>query len=272
MLTFTKIALVGLVLLASKMANAGVKYTNVTMGSSCERITTKEDCEDAARELRLSDTTAWEETNAKWPPGCYVNVKYLYFNKNSSATTKCNSLNMVCICKKSSDKFDEPKQDANDNHEKDKTDEKDKNDEHKKETNDVNEKGKKDEGCCSKVIIDFVKGTKTYGPVVHSPTSDLYWSAVKGGRVFVKEKEDEKSDRYLYMSKTDSSSKKYAMWWENGNWMVGHYDQRYKGRALAFAASYEKCPENINYNWMYYSSWGKTFEEAREAMSVYSKC
>ena len=80
-----------------------VKYTKVTNGSSCERLISKEECEDAARQLGLSDTKASVENTAGWPPSCYFHSGHsLYFNQNSYATSECNSNSRVCICKKSS--------------------------------------------------------------------------------------------------------------------------------------------------------------------------
>ena len=76
-------------------------YTMVTSGSTCKRVTSKADCEEAARQLGLSDTEASEETVATWPPYCYFyNGQSLYFNNNANATSQCNPDSRVCICEK----------------------------------------------------------------------------------------------------------------------------------------------------------------------------
>ena len=74
----------------------------VTSGSTCERVTTKAECEEAARQLGLSNTTAEEETVDDYPPYCYFTggewEVWLWFNKNGSSTSQCSS-DEVCICK-----------------------------------------------------------------------------------------------------------------------------------------------------------------------------
>ena len=70
-------------------------------GTPCQRIETKAECEQAARQLGLSDTTAREYNVVNdWdPPFCYyVNGAILYFNSKGDSTGTCrNSHN--CICK-----------------------------------------------------------------------------------------------------------------------------------------------------------------------------
>ena len=74
----------------------------VTSGSSCERITTKEDCETAARELGLSDAEADVNDDASYPPYCYFHKSgHLIFNTNGQATAPCSDLRS-CICKTAS--------------------------------------------------------------------------------------------------------------------------------------------------------------------------
>ena len=78
--------------------DAGV-YINVTSGSTCERITSKAECEEAATQLGFADNRASEE-NTEWPPFCYFyNGQSLWFNKNENSTSHCNSHNKICICK-----------------------------------------------------------------------------------------------------------------------------------------------------------------------------
>ena len=75
-------------------------YTRVTSGSTCDRVTSKAKCEEAARQLGLSDTTAAEETVSDWPPYCYF-TSALWFNYGNSVN-ECNSNDRVCICHSSS--------------------------------------------------------------------------------------------------------------------------------------------------------------------------
>lgn len=77
-----------------------MKYIKVTSGSSCIRVTSKAECEEAARQLGLSDTLATEEEKSNWPPHCYFNKeKSLYYNKRSDSARDCNSHTRTCICK-----------------------------------------------------------------------------------------------------------------------------------------------------------------------------
>ena len=75
------------------------EYTRVTSGSTCERVTTMAECEEAARKLGLSDTTAREESVSDYPPYCYFyKGRLLWFNNNANANEPCNSDSKVCIC------------------------------------------------------------------------------------------------------------------------------------------------------------------------------
>ena len=84
------------------------EYITVTSGSNCERVTTMTECEDAARGLGLSDTSATEEDDSNWPPYCYFDTGEgsLYFNKNSGykGEQDCDQ-DGVCICKASAGKL-----------------------------------------------------------------------------------------------------------------------------------------------------------------------
>jgi len=78
-------------------------YTKVTSGSNCNRITTKEACEEAAAQLGLADTEASEfETVADWPPYCFIykGERLYYANGDGDASSECDSSKRVCICKK----------------------------------------------------------------------------------------------------------------------------------------------------------------------------
>ena len=76
------------------------EYARVTRGFKCERITSKSECEEAARQLDLSDTSASEETEWDYPPYCYLHrgSSSLWFNDQGRSDTFCDSDN-ICICK-----------------------------------------------------------------------------------------------------------------------------------------------------------------------------
>ena len=66
-------------------------------------MTSKSDCEEAARQLGFSDTSATEEDVGNWPPYCYLhNGRTLYFNKRSNGARDCDSQTAVCICESKS--------------------------------------------------------------------------------------------------------------------------------------------------------------------------
>ena len=74
-------------------------YIKVTSGSTCDRITSKAECQEAARKLGLANTVAFEMTNSHWPPYCFFNKgQSLWYNNNANAASKCNK-KKVCICK-----------------------------------------------------------------------------------------------------------------------------------------------------------------------------
>ena len=74
-------------------------YTMVWSGSTCERVTSKAECEEAASQLGLSDTTASVETTGGYPPYCYLFYgDDLYFNNDGNSRTECSSRD-PCICK-----------------------------------------------------------------------------------------------------------------------------------------------------------------------------
>ena len=83
-------------------------YTRVKSGTTCERVTSKAECEQAARQLGLSVTVAKVVTESDWPPNCYFyngdshgNGKTLYFNNDHNAASECNPGSRVCICQNS---------------------------------------------------------------------------------------------------------------------------------------------------------------------------
>ena len=75
-------------------------YTSVTSGSTCKRITSKAECEEASSHLDLSDNVASEETTVTdFPPYCYFCCGgELWFNDYGNSDGSCTSEN-VCICK-----------------------------------------------------------------------------------------------------------------------------------------------------------------------------
>ena len=80
------------------------RYVRVMNGTNCERVTSKKECEEAARQLRLSDTEAWNETMThSWPPYCYFSQHggqhVLYFNEYGNSAAHCKETEKECICK-----------------------------------------------------------------------------------------------------------------------------------------------------------------------------
>ena len=74
-------------------------YLRVTSGSTCRRITSKAECEKAAKQLRFPDTEASQEDTPVYPPYCYFGGdNKLYFNENSNSVQPCKNAN-ICICK-----------------------------------------------------------------------------------------------------------------------------------------------------------------------------
>ena len=74
-------------------------YTRVSNGHNCSRVTSKEECEHAARQLELAGTVASEESISSWPPYCYfASGQTLWFNQNGNSSKKCKP-SRVCICK-----------------------------------------------------------------------------------------------------------------------------------------------------------------------------
>ena len=67
---------------------------------NCVRVTLKADCEEAARQLSLSDTVASETESG--PPYCFfhngVYGEELWFNNDVEAVSPCTSSD-ACICK-----------------------------------------------------------------------------------------------------------------------------------------------------------------------------
>ena len=95
------VGVLALIAVNIKMTNA---YNKVTEGSTCRRITLASECTMAAQHLGLDTwvSTAREETESNYPPGCYfqpgASGVNLWFNKDSNSDMKCTSDN-VCLCK-----------------------------------------------------------------------------------------------------------------------------------------------------------------------------
>ena len=85
------------------------RYVRVTNGTNCERVTSKNECEEAAKQLRISDTDAWNETMPRiWPPYCYFSQHggqhLLYFNEYANSRAHCEYMAKECICKETAGK------------------------------------------------------------------------------------------------------------------------------------------------------------------------
>jgi len=127
-------------------------------------------------------------------------------------------------------------------------------------------------GCCPKIYIDFTRDSEDKQAYMDPYIKHLYpknnWEIT-----FVKDKEI--NGKHSYKSKIISKDPKkpeYAMWWKEGYWMVGQYRNRNTHTALAFAKSWENCPEIIHYSWKYYSYTEQTYHPAGQAMSVFDCC
>ena len=80
----------------------------VTSGTGCGstglRITAKEDCEAAAKELGFSFSQSVHEIDdgKDWPSYCLYPGLFgsLFFNKDTTSTKPCDSDQRKCICKK----------------------------------------------------------------------------------------------------------------------------------------------------------------------------
>ena len=82
-------------------------YYLVTSGTACERITSRIECEEAARKLGLFYDTSAEGANTSiyWPPYCYYDLlEGLFFNVDGNSTSQCSASDRICICKKTSGK------------------------------------------------------------------------------------------------------------------------------------------------------------------------
>ena len=88
----------------SSLCAAGKGYEQITFGKllsdgrTCGWIQTKDDCEEAAKLLGLSDTDATSVSYGHpHPRGCFYHGA-LYFNRNSQSPTGCTS-EISCLCK-----------------------------------------------------------------------------------------------------------------------------------------------------------------------------
>jgi len=74
-------------------------YKAVYSGRACERITSRRECEAAARQRGLKKTWALEEDTRIGPPYCYYwRQSGLYFNNNFDSAKEC-SIAQGCLCK-----------------------------------------------------------------------------------------------------------------------------------------------------------------------------
>ena len=72
-------------------------YKWVKSGLSCNRITSKEECENAASELGHSDTTADTISESSYPPYCSSYHGALKWNTLTSSSYECDS-DDHCLC------------------------------------------------------------------------------------------------------------------------------------------------------------------------------
>ena len=78
--------------------------TGANQGESCERATTKEECENLARRFALPDTTAFVIDTIARPPHCYYvsnnyEAKRLFFNLAYIGNTSPCTDYRKCVCK-----------------------------------------------------------------------------------------------------------------------------------------------------------------------------
>ena len=77
-------------------------YKKVTSRFCKRPITSVAECEEAARQLELTDTTVKEGTKSNSPPYCYMYFReskgQLKFNNKSDSTKQC-TVEYNCICK-----------------------------------------------------------------------------------------------------------------------------------------------------------------------------
>ena len=72
-------------------------------GVTCHPIAMAEECEAAAQQLGLSDTTAIEDGNSPGysadPPNCYFEAGALKFNSFGANTGSCGYYGDKCLCR-----------------------------------------------------------------------------------------------------------------------------------------------------------------------------
>ena len=86
-------------------SNLGIKINliEVNSGTSCERIKTRAECEEAATQKGLFSTVAVTRIHNKNnnPPYCFfLPGSGLFFNDKANSGKKCGEGNRVCVCKK----------------------------------------------------------------------------------------------------------------------------------------------------------------------------
>ena len=80
-----------------------LRKNHITHTESCQRATTKEECETFARQHGLTDTTATETSSLYWPASCYYkpsnDYKKLWYNTAVNGNTSpCTDIRN-CVCK-----------------------------------------------------------------------------------------------------------------------------------------------------------------------------
>ena len=103
-----------------KITGVRQEYTQVTSGTTCERVTSKAECEQAGRQLGVNDYDGdyvsephdYSRLHDYWPPGCFTYTQVHHFNSGTETRTslyfnqhdgvgdwQCDSRTRVCICK-----------------------------------------------------------------------------------------------------------------------------------------------------------------------------
>ena len=77
------------------------KYFLLTSGTCDHYIMSSAECDEAAEQLGLSDTTSTESSWTSYAPGCFQNSdNNIIVNTNSASTADCGAFSSSCICKR----------------------------------------------------------------------------------------------------------------------------------------------------------------------------
>ena len=75
-------------------------YEKKFYGTSCRRIRTRRECEEAARQLGFPDTSADQMNSNNYPEYCFTRYDKLFFNSGSDINPnyECHP-NEICFCR-----------------------------------------------------------------------------------------------------------------------------------------------------------------------------